>query len=215
VRFLVLHVPHLIPAVFALWLLGRLALSSARQPPADLDHDELAAWRRLQAERAYARRVPRRVARLGVLALAPLLGAVGTGIALYALALDDARPSSALTWSHAALSLAALALVTVKVVASGAQRLRRGLDARRAFGEGASLLLTAFGLPLLATGALLLASPSSSSVGADVHVVASLWWTVLLGVHLARYLGRSLDAALRGRAAPEPAPASRRPAALR
>jgi hypothetical protein len=67
-------------------------------------------------------------------------------------------------------------------------------------------------VPLLLTGVLLLASPGSDSAGAYIHLIASVWWIVLLGAHLVRYFGRTLDAALRDRAAPE---GSTRPAAPR
>ena len=86
-----------------------------------------------------------------------------------------------------------------KLVDAGGTRLRRGLDLHRALTEGASLLLAALGVPLIVTGAWLLARPSDGSFAANVHLVASVWWVALFGAHLLRYLGRSVDAALRGK----------------
>jgi hypothetical protein len=79
----------------------------------------------------------------------------------------------------------------------------RGLQPRRALTDGVSLVLALVNLPLLATGVILLVAPSTGSASAYGHLVASVWWSILFGAHLLRYLGRSLDAALRGKAAPE------------
>ena len=67
---------------------------------------------------------------------------------------------------------------------------------------------------LLLTGAALLVAPSSDSAAAYTHLITSVWWGVFLGVHLMRYLGRSMDAALRGKAAGEGKPPVKRDAAL-
>jgi hypothetical protein len=210
-RFVISHLPHLLPAVVAVAFLFRYGLGIAPEPPPDLAPDQLEEWRRAQAQRALDRRVRRRTAQLGLVTLVPLAAAVGTGGYLYAVALADDRPSAALTWSHGVLSTIALALVTWKVAEGGIARLRRGLDPRRALGEGVSLLAAVLGAPLVVTGAVLLAQPSSGSWWAYLHLMATAWWAVLVGAHLARYLGRSVDAALRGAAAPEPASETQAP----
>jgi hypothetical protein len=198
-RFIVLHIPHIVPVLVAFAFLGRLAVVVADQPPVHLDEAAVDDWRLARAERARARRVRRSTSRIGMLSLLPLLAATATGLVLYSFALNDDRPSRLLTWSHAALSVAALALIAWKLADGGVERLRRGLDPRRALTEGASLVLAALGLPLLVTGAWLLAAPSDSSFSSNVHLVASVWWMLLLGAHLFRYLGRAIDAALRDR----------------
>ena len=58
-------------------------------------------------------------------------------------------------------------------------------------------------VPLLLTGVVLLFAPGSSSANAYAHLVASAWWMTIFGIHLMRYLGRALNAALRGKVAPE------------
>jgi hypothetical protein len=58
------------------------------------------------------------------------------------------------------------------------------------------------GLPLALTGAWLLARPSGRSFGDYAHLILSVWWTVILQVHLFRYLGRALSASLRPAASP-------------
>lgn len=200
--FLIGHLPHLIPAIVALAFLARFGMTMELEPD-DLDEEGLEAWRREREERAIARRVRRSTARLGLIALVPLLAAVGTGAWLYTLALDDRRPSQADAWIHAAVSLLALALVGWKLADLGWARLRRGLDLRRAFTDGVSLLLAVLGLPLLVTGAVLLWTPSSGSYAAYAHLVVGVWWTVMLTAHLSRYLGRSLTAGRSGSPAPE------------
>src|SRR4051812_4720599 len=126
-RFIVLHIPHIIPAIVAMWFLGRFALVMADQPPAEFSDAQIAEWRRVRVERARNRRVRRASARLGLIALPVLLAAVATGLWLYTIALRDDRPSSALIWLHVATSVLALALVTAKALESGRARLARGL----------------------------------------------------------------------------------------
>jgi hypothetical protein len=202
-RFVVLHIPHIIPALVAMGFLGRFALVMADQPPAELTDAQVAEWRRIRVERARARRVRAVTARVGLWSLPLLVAAAATGLWLYTVALRDDRPSSLAIWLHVAVSVAGLALVTAKIAESGRARLRRGLDPARFFTDGLSLVLAALGLPLLVTGVVLIAAPGSDSATAYAHLVASAWWMTLFGVHLMRYLGRSIDAALRGRAAPD------------
>ena len=154
---------------------------------------ELAEWRAERRERMLARRVRRATSRLGLSSLPLLVAATATGLWLYTEALREDRPSPALVWIHVAASTIGLAVVTVKLVEHGRVRLARRLA------EGVSLMLAALALPLLVTGVLLLLEPSSDSRSAYVHLVAASWWMALLGLHLLRYLSRSLDAALRGR----------------
>jgi hypothetical protein len=198
-RFIVLHIPHIVPVLVAFAFLGRLALVVADQPPVHLDESAVDEWRAARAERARARRVRRSTSRIGLIALLPLLAATASGLVLYTFALDGNRPSAVFRWSHSLISLIALALVTWKLVDGGTERLRRGLDFHRLLTEGASLVLAAHGVPLLVTGVWLLAEPSDGSFASNVHLVASVWWVALFGMHLFRYLGRSLDAALRGK----------------
>ena len=202
-EFVLLHIPHIIPAFIAMGFLGRFAVVMADQPPAELSDAQIDEWRRVRSERARARRVRLTSARLGLLSLPLLIMAVATGLWLYTVALRDDRPSSLAIWLHVVSSALALALATYKVAETGRVRLARGLDPSRFFTDGLSLLLTALAVPLLATGVALLFFPGSSSATAYAHLVGSAWWMTLFGVHLMRYLGRSLDAAFRDRAAPD------------
>jgi hypothetical protein len=202
-EFVLLHIPHIIPALVAMGFLGRFAAVMADQPPAEFSDAQIDEWRRVRVERAQARRVRATSARLGLLSLPLLVLAVATGLWLYTIALRDDRPSAFAIWLHVIVSAAALALVTYKVLESGRVRLSRGLDPARFFTDGLSLILAALAVPLLVTGAVLIVAPGSDSATAYAHLVGSAWWMTLFGVHLMRYLGRSLDAALRGKAAPE------------
>jgi hypothetical protein len=202
-EFVFLHIPHIIPAFVAMGFLGRFAALMADQPPAEFTDAQIDEWRRVRLERARARRVRSASARLGLLALPFLVLAVATGLWLYTIALRDDRPSAVAIWIHVVTSALALVLVTAKVAESGRLRLSRALDPSRFFTDGLSLILAALALPLLLTGVFLLVSPGSSSASAYAHLIGSAWWMTLFGVHLMRYLGRSLDAAFRGRAAPD------------
>jgi hypothetical protein len=202
-EFVLLHIPHIIPAFVAMGFLGRFAFVMADQPPAEFSDAQIDEWRRVRAERARAKRVRATSARLGLLSLPFLIMAVATGLWLYTVALRDDRPSSLAIWLHVVTSVPALALVTYKVAESGRARLARGLDPARFLTDGLSLLLAALAVPLLATGVALLFFPGSASATAYAHLVGSAWWMALFGVHLMRYLGRSLDAALHDRAAPD------------
>ena len=202
-EFVLLHIPHIIPAFIAMGFLGRFAVVMADQPPAEFSDAQIDEWRRVRSERARSRRVRLTSARLGLLSLPLLVMAVTTGLWLYTVALRDDRPSSLAIWLHVVSSTLALALVTYKVAETGRARLARGLDPSRFLTDGLSLLLAALAVPLLATGVALLFFPGSSSATAYAHLIGSAWWMTLLGVHLMRYLGRALDAAFRDRAAPE------------
>ena len=202
-EFVLLHIPHIIPAFIAMGFLGRFAAVMADQPPAEFSDAQIDEWRRVRSERARARRVRLTSARLGLLSLPLLVMAVATGLWLYTVALRDDRPSSLAIWLHVVSSSLALALVTYKVAETGRARLARGLDPSRFLTDGLSLLLAALAVPLLATGVALLFFPGSSSATAYAHLIGSAWWMTLFGLHLMRYLGRALDAAFRDRAAPE------------
>ena len=202
-EFVFLHIPHIIPAFVAMGFLGRFAALMADQPPAEFTDAQIDEWRRVRLERARARRVRSASARLGLLALPFLVLAVATGLWLYTIALRDDRPSAVAIWIHVVTSALALVLVTAKVAESGRLRLSRALDPARVFTDGLSLILAGLAVPLLLTGVVLLVSPGSSSANAYAHLIGSAWWMTLFGVHLMRYLGRSLDAALRGKAAPD------------
>src|SRR5689334_16845004 len=84
---------------------------------------------------------------------------LATGLWLYTVALRDDRPSSFAIWLHVAVSVAGLAIATVKVAESGRARLARGLDPARFFTDGLSLILAALAVPLLVTGVVLLFAP--------------------------------------------------------
>jgi hypothetical protein len=75
-------------------------------------------------------------------------------------------------------------------------------------------VLLGLGVPLLVTGVVLLLRPSGASTTDYVHLIVSVWWTLLLQWHLWRYLGRALARTFRGPdAGDRHAPVSRAPAA--
>lgn len=149
------------------------------------------------ASAAPERPVRRIVAIRGLVALGPLLAALGSGAALYGLALVGTRAPGGIAWSHAGVSMLALVLVGYKL-----RGLRPGAI-RRAWSTGglahlASVILAAVSVPLLLSGIVLLLAPSNGSFAAYAHLVAGAWWTGLLLWHLRRYIGP----ALRGAQAP-------------
>jgi hypothetical protein len=193
-RWILVHLPHLLPPFLAFGFLARLGVWAADQPPQQLSDDEAAEWRRLRADRQADRRRPvlGRAARAGVLSLTPLVAAVLTGLFIYTFNLRNDRPSAALVWSHVAVSVLGLAIVSWKVAVIGARRIRASVSVRRPHEAIASLVMLALGVPLLASGGWLLAAPSGSSFADYFHLVTSVWWTLLLQWHLWRYLGRAL-----------------------
>ena len=199
-RFVAVHLPHIIPGLVALAFLVRFAAEAADQPSVQLSDVDLIAWRTERAQRRVAARVRRTTSRIGLASLPGLLLATGTGLWLYTEALRDERPSPALRLVHVVASALALGVISWKLVEHGRIRISRRLA------DGSSLVLGLLALPLTISGTALVLSPSSSSRTAYVHLIAASWWMVLLGIHLLRYLSRSLDAALRGRASDEPRP---------
>ena len=105
-EFVLLHIPHIIPAIVAMGFLGRFAAVMADQPPAEFSDAQIDEWRRVRVERARARRVRATSARLGLLSLPLLIMAVATGLWLYTVALRDDRPSALAIWLHVVASVA-------------------------------------------------------------------------------------------------------------
>lgn len=143
--------------------------------------------------------VRRSVARRGLLALAPLLGAVATGAILYGVDVGGASVPGAVIWVHSGISGLALLLVTLKVADLGLARITRAFTRQR-LPELISIVLGALSIPLLITGVGLLLAPSTRSFFAYSHLISSAWWTGLMLWHLRRYLRPSWRA-VRGRAA--------------
>lgn len=209
--FWVTHLPHILPILGVFFAIGWGYYKAISSPP-DHEHDpdrwrqELDARRRTWRSRAIGRGVARR----GLMALGPLMAAVATGAVIYGIDLSGSHPGAALAWFHAGIATLAGLLVTYKLAELGAAKLRTALVTERLLDTALSFLTLVLFVPLLITGALLLIAPSSSSFSAYTHLVISAWWTVLLAVHLKRYLGRSMQAAM-GRktpaaAAPTPVP---------
>ena len=130
-HFILVHVPHILPALVGFSLIAKLAVTASNQPPAQLSDEEIIEWRRARAEKAYQRRVRLSTSRIGLWSLIPLLLAFGTGLWLYTLALYNDRPSRLDVWLHVAVSLLALGFTAWKMADLGWARVRRGLDPRR------------------------------------------------------------------------------------
>jgi hypothetical protein len=201
-EFVLLHLPHLLPALFGFGFLLRFGIYAAKLPPAHLSDEQLAEWHREQAARRRPpRRVSRRVSRLAAAALPLLVVGFATGLAIYTFDLRGEPSSPGLIWTHTITSLAGLGIVTLKLFRLPSGALRRGTDPRRAAREGSSLVLALLGVPLALTGVALLVQPSTGSFAAYLHLVTSVWWTLLVQWHLYRYLVRALRAAFGGRSA--------------
>jgi hypothetical protein len=142
--------------------------------------------------------VRRSVARRGLLALGPLLGAVATGAILYGLDVAGSPAPGAVIWVHAGISALAALLVAYKVADMGLARIRRAF-ARARVHELVSIVLALLAVPLGVTGVALLFAPSTGSTMAYIHLISSAWWTGLLVWHLRRYLRASVRAVLSGR----------------
>jgi len=198
-RWVVIHLPHIVPPLIAFAFLARLAVWAAAQPPSHFNDEEVAAWNR---ERAIEREVRNRPVRrptaiLGLLALGPLVIAFATGLWIYTLSLRGDPSGEILIWTHSVTGIVGLLFVTIKAIELGWRRIVRRLEARRPQEAIASTIMLALGVPLLVTGLVMLAAPSGGSFTAVdyIHIIASVWWTLLLQWHLFRYFRRALRAA--------------------
>jgi len=99
VQFVLLHIPHFLPAVVGLGFLTRFGIYAMRLPPAHLNDEELAEWhRRKEAQRVPPRPVAMATARLSMVALPLLITGLVTGLLVYTIDLRDHRPSAAMSW---------------------------------------------------------------------------------------------------------------------
>jgi hypothetical protein len=184
-RFLVLHVPHLALALgaFVVVLVSAVRAERHGDPGDGISFGAVTAAPPVELQRT-PRPVSPRIARLGLLALAPLGLVLVSGVLLYALDASGQRPGEALRIGHAVVATLALAQVIWKVGAIGARRLRATLQRT----PGTALA----SLALATLGVALLLAPSSASTLAYAHLIAAAWWTALLGAHLLRHLPRAL-----------------------
>jgi hypothetical protein len=138
--------------------------------------------------------VRRSAARRGLIALGPLLGAMATGAVLYGINVGGRSLPWAVIWVHAGISTLALLLVAYKIGDVGMLRVRRAFGRDRLC-DLVSVGLALVSVPLALTGAALLFAPAGGSFLSYIHLITSVWWTVLLAWHLRRYMGASVRAA--------------------
>jgi hypothetical protein len=221
VSFVVTHIPHAVPVVAVwgilvrYWLVQRRLEREAGRPAGSA----ASSPRPFPAVGAVparpAPRVRRSVAARGLVALGPLIGALATGLVIYAIDLGRGHAGQAAIWVHVGLSLLALLLVAYKVADIGLGRMRDSLVRAPAWRTAGSVVLLVLWLPLLASGIALLVAPSKGSFTAYAHLIASVWWTGLLLWHLRRYLARAARTVLAGpglaavSTPPTPAPTGR------
>jgi hypothetical protein len=191
-QFLVEHGAHLAFVLIGVVAFVWTAYRPERDKDAPLRGDVLTQQAKAAAGEPSAT-VRRSVARRGLLALGPLLGAVATGAVLYGIDIGGGAVPGAVIWVHAGVSMLALLLVVYKVVDLGLARLRRAFT-RQHLPELVSLVLGVLSVPILLTGIALLFAPSTGSFAAYLHLIASAWWTGLMVWHLRRHLGASLRA---------------------
>jgi hypothetical protein len=195
VQFVLLHIPHFLPAVVGLGFLVRFGLYAARLPPAHLSDEELVEWhRQKEASRVLPRAVVPAAARLSTAAVPLLVVGLVTGLLIYTIDLRNDRPSAAMSWAHTVTSVAGLALVLLKLRALEPSRIREGLRRRNALTEGISLVLLASSVPLLLSGIPLIWDPAHGSVVARTHLVVAAVWMVVFQIHVFRYFGRAIRA---------------------
>jgi uncharacterized membrane protein len=190
------HWPHILPvlaAFAALLYLWRANRSWHAEQAAEREHAPAASTRASAPGRG-GPGVRRETARRGAILLAPLIAASATGVAIYGLSLAAARPGEGVLWTHAGLSLLLCLLAIYKLADVDRRRWLSAAKSGSLRQAGASALLGALLIPLLATGVALLIRPASGSFAAYAHLITSAWWTLLAASHLARYSSRSLRA---------------------
>lgn len=193
-QFLVEHGAHLAFVLIGVIAFFWTAYRPERDKDAPLRGDVLSQAKAAAA--APPATVRHSVARRGLLALGPLLGAVATGAVLYGIDVGGDSVPGAVIWVHAGISMLALLLVVYKVGDLGPARLRRAFT-RQHLPELVSIVLGVLSVPILLTGIALLFAPSTGSFAAYLHLIASAWWTGLMVWHLRRHLGASLRAVAR------------------
>jgi hypothetical protein len=192
VQFVLLHIPHFLPAVVGLGFLARFGVYAMRLPPAHLSDEELAEWhRRKQAAATEPRAVAATTARLSTAALPLLITGLVTGLLIYTVDLRGDRPSAAMAWTHTLTSTAGLVLIAFKLRALEPGRLREGTERRHA----------------LLSGVPLVWDPAHTSLIARTHLVVAAVWMVVFQVHVFRYIGRALRATHVGAGEGAPPPA--------
>jgi hypothetical protein len=137
--------------------------------------------------------VRRSVAKRGLHALGPLLGAMATGAIIYGVNLTGGAVPGALIWAHSGICTLALLLVVYKLTELGLARIWRAV-VRQRLHELVSIALGALSVPLLVSGAALVLTPSTRSLIAYSHLISSVWWTGLMLWHLRRHLRASVKA---------------------
>jgi hypothetical protein len=193
VKFVVAHLPHIVPSVFGfvlvIWLWASDSRQRARAGPADA---QIAPPARPAAAPRAAAPVRAEAARRGVLLLGPIAAALATGAVIYAIDLGAGRPGRGLAWFHSGFGTLVLLLAGYKLADADPRRLRTGWRLGRVLETGGSLALAVLLVPLLVTGGALLLAPSDASFAAYAHLVFGAWWTVLVLWHLWRYLKRAV-----------------------
>jgi hypothetical protein len=205
-KLLATHAPHIL---FVIAGVGAFFWAAYRKPPGGAARSGAEAPATPAVPRTRPR-APLAVARRALLALGPLLAALGTGAVLYGMDVGGASLPGALVWGHVGVSVLALLLVGYKLASMRGKRIFRGLALRR-LPELLSLVLGVLFVPLVISGVDLLVAPSGGSFAAYSHLVSGAWWSGLLLWHLRRYVGASLRA-VAGRPVAAPAPAGPAPA---
>ena len=208
VQFVLLHIPHFLPAVVGLGFLARFGVYAMRLPRPTCP---TRSWRNGTARNRppRRRREPWRPPppRLSTAALPLLITGLVTGLLIYTVDLRGDRPSAAMAWTHTLTSTAGLVLIAFKLRALEPGRLREGTRRRNALTEGMSLLLLATSVPLLLSGLPLIWDSSSTSLIAHIHLVIAAVWMVVFQIHVFRYIGRALRATQVGTGEGAPPPA--------
>lgn len=197
-RWVALHIPHLVSPLIAFFVLARLAFWAAAQPPSHFTDEEVEQWNLgREAERIRLNRpVRRKTSLFGLLALGPLIIAFATGLWIYTLSLRGEASPDWLVWSHVATSALGLLIVTAKAAELGWRHIFNSLQVRRPQDAIASVVMLTLGVPIAVTGVLMLFRPSGGAFTTNdyLHVVTSVWWTLIVQWHLYRYLVRATRA---------------------
>jgi hypothetical protein len=206
---LIEHIPHIVITVIMFIVALSLWLENVRSPPEEEGVEAVETWI-AERDRYARRRVRPAVAGPALLLLVVIVAATGTGAWLYAINLASASRTAAIVIAHCVLGVAVLLVFLRKQRRTGKGRVMSAVRHGRMIDVASSTVSLSLLIPLTITGILAIFFPKASGISANLHFLIAAWWTILIVLHLRRYLLATVRTWRARRVALPAAPASTR-----